>query len=533
MKKKTITNKLKQDINNFLNEFKPKTSKNIPKVKKNKIFDFLYWLICWQECYLNTVFQNTMHYEKKQKEFSNGKRIKPLRNTAWIDKLSNYLLFSLNKVKQSYYSMLNKKITNTKSFNDLKWLSLKERVYNQVLRLHDTSDIQKPHAKKMEKVSPTRDWSESKPWKNIQWQWYYAEWTVIYFQNKMLPFILNIFSSKDKKYIKWDNKVADSKEVSKENMKEWKNYNFLKFTIDIFDRWYDVFEFMKDLIDSWIKFIIRWKKTVSVIDIEYFHKIVWTLDTQMERENIWSRTEDMAKELDYVSNEDYDWFDVWYKNVYKKWPNFKKDKNDIIAVTLVSARLNKKVEWIPEDLDTNEDEKEVEDNKGNKNKKKSKNKKEYSEREIYFFTNLDIETPDDALVIFKLYLKRRSIETWFRYLKQVFWLEKICLLKFEKIKNFCNLLVMASAYFYDRFYSIQNEQEYIKSMIKDDKIEEVVESKTIKFSNFILLYYLQFCIQKGIKKITVDSYTKFINHEMGDTIMYSYHFSVCEYLNSW
>ena len=91
---------------------------------------------------------------------------------------------------------------------------------------------------------------------------------------------------------------------------------------------------------------------------------------------------------------------------------------------------------------------------------------------------------------------------------------------------------MASAYFYDRFYSIQNEQEYIKSMIKDDKIEEVVESKTIKFSNFILLYYLQFCIQKGIKKITVDSYTKFINHEMGDTIMYSYHFSVCEYLNS-
>ena len=97
MKKKTITTKLKADITNFLNEFKPKSSKTLPKIKIDKIFDFLYWLICWQECYLNTVSQNTMHYEKKQKEFSNWKRKKSLRNTAWINKLSNPGLFISKK----------------------------------------------------------------------------------------------------------------------------------------------------------------------------------------------------------------------------------------------------------------------------------------------------------------------------------------------------------------------------------------------------------------------------------------------------
>ena len=64
--------------------------------------------------------------------------------------------------------------------------------------------------------------------------------------------------------------------------------------------------------------------------------------------------------------------------------------------------------------------------------------------------------------------------------------------------------------------------EKIKNDIQN-KIEEVeVESKTKKFSNFILSYYIQFCIQKGIKKITVDSYTKFINYEI----------SIYKYLNS-
>ena len=510
MKKKTITTKIKLDINNFLKEFKIKSSKFLPKIKIDKIFDFIYWLIWWQECFLNTIFQNTKHYKNKQNDFSNWKRWKPLKNSSGIEKLSSYLFFNLNKFKQAYFSKLNKEITNTRSFNDLKWLLPLERVFEQVIRVHDTTDIQKPYAKKMEWVWKARNWSEHKSWK-----WYYAEWTIIYYKNKIYPFILNLFSPNNKKYIKWENKTADSKEVSKENMKEWlKICNFLKVVIDIFDRWYDVFEFMKDLIKSWIIFIIRWRKTASVIDIEYFHKILWKLDTQMERESIWSRTEDIAKELDYVSHKYYEWFEVWFKKVYKKWPDFKKDTSDILPITLVSARIiNKKVKWINEDLDTENDN---------------------NEREIYFFTNLNIETSDDAMVVFWLYLKRRNIETWFRYLKQVFKLEKIRLWKFIKLKNLCNLLVFASAYFYDRFYWMNKEKENIEWSFEDKLFDNIQEKELEKkdYNNFILSYYVQFCIQKGIK-ITVDSYTKFINYEIGDTILYSDDFDVYKYFNSW
>ena len=68
---------------------------------------------------------------------------------------------------------------------------------------------------------------------------------------------------------------------------------------------------------------------------------------------------------------------------------------------------------------------------------------------------------------------------------------------------------------------------------KWEKLENTKDNKTKKFNNFILSYYVQFCIQKGITKITVDSYTKFINHEMGNTIVYSDNFSVYEYFDTW
>jgi IS4 transposase len=84
------------------------------------------------------------------------------------------------------------------------------------------------------------------------------------------------------------------------------------------------------------------------------------------------------------------------------------------------------------------------------------------EREIYFFTNLDIQTKEDAIVVFKLYLNRWSIETWFRYLKQVFGLEKVKMLKFQKIKNLCKLLVIASSYFYEKFSLIESEIKLTK-----------------------------------------------------------------------
>lgn len=531
MKKVNITTKIQENITDFIKKINPESKKSKTKKEIPKVQDFLRWLICWQECYLNTIFENTKHYKDKQKEFESKKRKKTLSKSAWIEKLSWYLLFTttINRIKQSYFKYLNKTITKVKTYDEMKkvnGMNIKDRVYNQLLRIHDTTDIQKPTARKMEKVSKTRDWSE-----HISWKWYYIEWTIISRKNKIIPFLLTLFSSEEKKYITPTCKYADSKEVSKENMKQWKQCLFLKAAIDVFDRWYDIYEFMKWLKNDWKNFIIRWIKNGSVIDIEYFDKIKHKLETQMDRNNIWYRVEEEVKELKYSKQEWYDWFEVWFKKVYRKWNNFDKDVNDYMKLNLVSVRITSKdIKAIEEDLNIIWD-----DNKNTDRK---------FEREIYFFTNLEVDTIEDAIVIFKLYLKRWKIETWFKYMKQVFGLEKIKLLKFEKIKNFCNLLVIATYYFYDKFNLIKSEIEFTKwsleeSMSKREQKKEKKQWKQKKqyskeelFISFILKYYLQYCMQKWLKQ-TVDSFTKFIFHEMWDIVLYSDDFDVKSYLNSW
>lgn len=80
------------------------------------------------------------------------------------------------------------------------------------------------------------------------------------------------------------------------------------------------------------------------------------------------------------------------------------------------------------------------------------------ERDMYLWTNIPVSTIDDAIVVSLCYLKRWKIETVFYFLKQVFDLEKICILKLEKIKNLCALLIMAANYLYESFAECTKEE---------------------------------------------------------------------------
>ena len=91
MNKKTLTTKIIKDSNNYLQKIKPKSSKNLLENDIIITQDIARWLIIWQECFLNTIIQNTNHYREKQKEYEEWKKDKPLTNTAQIEKISTHL----------------------------------------------------------------------------------------------------------------------------------------------------------------------------------------------------------------------------------------------------------------------------------------------------------------------------------------------------------------------------------------------------------------------------------------------------------
>jgi len=106
----------------------------------------------------------------------------------------------------------------------------------------------------VEKVAQTRDWSSHK--KNKNWKLYYAEWTILFLKWRIKPLLLTLFSSKDE---------TDAKNISRKNIDLLKEKINIKKLINIFDRGYDVANFMKIMIEKWENFIIRWVKNRWVI----------------------------------------------------------------------------------------------------------------------------------------------------------------------------------------------------------------------------------------------------------------------------
>ena len=483
--------KLGKNFKNFLQKIKPKSSKNLPKKQIMIIQDILFGLVKGQKCFLNTIVKNTQHYKKSLKNFQKWKSKKKLSKVAQIEKLSKYLELDLVRFKKKFIQFIFAKL-RLKSFEELKWYSIAQRIFLQWLILHDTTDIQKPFAKKMEKVAQARDWSKHKSWK-----WYYAEGVVLFLQWRIIPLLLTLFSSKDE---------TDAKNISRKNIDFLKKITVIKHLINIFDRGYDVADFIKEMIKKTELFIIRWIKSRWVICPKYYEEIKPKCTTQTDRKNIFSRVEDFTKEMEFKSITTHKHYEIAFKKVLKKWENADKDIDDVIPVNLVVIRLKKDsdIKWIEEDLKT------------------FQNAWEDFEREFYFYTNLNIETTEDALVIFYLYLKRWKIETWFRYLKQVFWLEKLKLIAFKKLENFCNLLVWASYYLYDKFYDVLNKFESLSENSLEYILKEEEKGKKKakdSFPLFLLKYYFQYCEQENLS-FNPDSFSKFIHGEAWAEIIY-------------
>jgi len=487
---KKISIKLSKNIKIFLWKIKPKSSKNHSKKWINAISDILFGLIKGQECFLNTVVQNMEHYKNSLEIFKNWGRKKILSKNPQIAKISENLNVNLIKFKEKFlkYVLWNLEL---KSFDELKNKSIKDRVFEQWLFLHDTTDIQKPFAKKMERVAQTRDWSSHKI--NKSWKWYYAEWTILFLKWKIKPLLLTLFSSKDE---------TDPKKITRKNM----NYlnAFLDFNkiINVFDRGYDVANFIRKMIEKGENFIIRWVKNRWIICPEYYEKIKWKWTTKIDRQNIFSKVEDFTKEIKFEKIPTHKHYDIGFKKVLKKWENADKDLNDVISVNLIVIRLKKDSDilWIEEDLKT------------------FKNAWEDFDKEFYFYTNLDIQTLEDALIIFYLYLKRWKIEVYFKYLKQVFSLEKIKILWFKKLKNICNLLIFASYFLYKNFYNVLNKFETLdKKSLENILLEEKKDKNNLEI--LILKYYFQYCEQLNLK-FTSDSFSRFINFEIWNEIIY-------------
>ena len=488
---KKINIKLVKNIKEFFLKIKPKSSKNNSKKNIDIIFDIILGLIKGQSCFLNTIVQNMAHYKDNVNDFNNWKTSKILSKNPQIAKISEYLNTDLTKITNKFLKYILSKI-EIKSFNELKTKTIKERVYEQWLLLHDTTDIQKPFAKSMEEVSQARDWSTHKSWRG-----YYAEWTILFFKWKIVPLLLTLFSSKEE---------SDAKKITRKNIDFLKNIISIEKLINIFDRGYDVADFMKQMIEKKEFFIIRWVKNRWVICPEYYEKIKWKWITKLDRQSIFSWVKDFAKEMIFEKIAEYKHYEIAFKKILKKWENADKDINDVISVNLVVIRIvtNSNIEWLEEDLKT------------------FKKAWDDFEKEFYFYTNLEINTTEDALVIFYLYLERWKIETWFRYLKQVFWLEKLKILSYKKLKNICNLLFISSYYLYDKFYNVLKKYDDLseKSLEKIIEEEEIAKNNNEEyFELFLLKYYYQYCKQLNLK-MTADSFAKFICYETWNEVLY-------------
>ena len=567
--KKVITFSLKKSINFYFSRIKPRFKKKKSLTKWKKLYWLLYWLICGQSCFISKIVENTPCFIAWQNNYEKWKKSKKLNKNAQIQKVSDYLskwVLPITQALNWYLSYLAKdwfwwfinyqeNISNF-NFNNHVWIHISERVNNTIIISHDTTDIQKPYARKMENLCICRDWSNSnsKTWKCNTWKWYLAEVSVAWFQWRLHPLLVNLYSSKEKWY------KSTGSETEK-NIKILNNHGIWNksWYVSVLDRWYDDSSFMLISINEHqIPFIIRWTSKRNVISQNEFHDIIKSgeANTKAYRENMFVKVENFIKhKMRYKFqkysdiypeywNEDcseyykFNWFEVAHALVYLKHKdNDPKNKDSVVPVNLVAVRVieNSKnkdgedVKWIDEDLLSNS----------------FSNGK--WERLIYFYTSLPVHSIDDAVYVLFVYLMRWYVETYIRYLKQIFELEKVCIMDFNKIKNLCKLLPITTHYLYEKYsdfeeIEIEKTTRTLRSIFEretgntDEVINECIDQNKdrsniriikkrdgkIILDEFLYFTYKHFLETKWLTS-NPDSYAKFIKDLMGSSIEYTKH----------
>ena len=209
-----------------------------------------------------------------------------------------------------------------------------------------------------------------------------------------------------------------------------------------------------------------------------------------------------------------------------------KDKDSVVPVNLVAIRVihwskdenGDEIVWIDEDL------KDISTNTWEKNSKNNKDKQNKWEKLIYFYTSLPVNNTDDAVYVLFVYLMRWYVETYIRYLKQIFELEKVCIIDFYKIKNLCRLLPIASNFLYEKYADFENiESEKTTRTLKsifekqnnNDWEREVYKRRESVILNELLYFTYQHFIKVKWFTCNPDSYARFIKDIMGNTIKYT------------
>ncbi len=422
--KKSASVKIVKSIKRYLVKVKPRQSKNFFEKNWNKISDLILGLIIGQSCFLNTIAENTLHYTKKKEKG------KCLVKTAQIEKLSGHLLYAeINQVTSSFLNYLQK------LFRDdfpQRIKSIKRRIYEKKLVLHDMTDIQKPDAYKMENLCTCRDGSCSSAKKTKTGKGYLVEGCGGYWKGRFYPFILNLYSYVGKDF------QSEKKEVE--------------------------------------------------------------ANLEKEKSEVFYPLEKFLKKLKFKKYADYTWFSIAWEKIYIQGEDYPKKANDILPVYLISVRLNdEKKEGIEEDIFEKKDKR--------------------GEHEIHLYTTENVETIEDAIVLFFCYLKRWKIETYFRFLKQVFGLEKVKLEKFEKIKNLLKLLPIATNFLCAKFHEFQQIEEQRNTI----NLNQIFQKDKKKRSNssieqeLLFFWYKSFCREKGLTE-NPDSFAKAIHNLAGNEV---------------
>jgi hypothetical protein len=445
-----------KSIGKYLEKVKPNVSASCTPAIWKKLSGFLFGLIAGQSCFLNTVAEHTPHYRKAK---GSGRS---LGKPAQVEKLSGWLLFpAFPRLLSSYLAHLRQELFPGKQHDarrerlQAKALSVKDRVFRKRLMLHDGTDIRKPYAREMELLCDCRDGSSSTAKKAVTGKGYLAEGCVAYWKGRLFPVLLSLYSTGEKGH-------KTEKEETKENLRMLQKTGLLDGFLHVFDRGYDAAAFMAWCLREGAAFLVRANLGRKVIRREEYDRRMGAADpekiqkgkqtTQKQRDAMFYPLASLLQRMAFQKHRDAKcaWFELAWETVYLKGEGFPKHAADVLPVTLVAVRItDKAVAGIDEDLSPG---------------RTKQGEKAKGERELYFFTTEAVAAADDAAVLFLCYLLRWKIETFFRWLKQVFGLEKVRLQSFAKIRNLLILLPIAANYLYGKFREFEIHAEQGKTL---------------------------------------------------------------------
>ena len=410
--------------------------------------------------------------------------------------LPSFIFSYLRYVNKTYLSSItsSKHIINS---------DISKRIYETPYSAHDTTDISKKYAKKMEKLTPVRDGSDSTKSKVVINLGYLIEGSCLWYRNRLTPLILNLFSTIEEDF-------KSEKEKTKDNLHLLDRADILSKCLHLFDRGYDDISFMVFCIkELMIRFIIRATSKRLVCTIDDFKEGISECKTQKDKTLLFYPLPILAKTLTFRKHSDYPLYSFAWKTVYLKGPSFPKNSSDLVQVNVLFMRFNGN-----KDIGIEEDFK-------------------CFENELYFYTTEDIDSINDAVFIFLSYLNRWKIEMFFRFIKQIFNIEKICILAFEKIVTLIGILPIACNYSYDLYadYFIQKEKSFTQNLKMIHKKGQRKRSEKTILLEMLYFSFIHFCEIKNLTH-TPDAYAKFLKDLMMSDIQYTKHIMAWGYQDS-